>query len=58
MAEKMTEKEWLISLFEDVRAYFRYEAEPVRQRKEEAAMRETMQMYMEARDRGDFDDET
>lgn len=54
----MTEREWLLALFEDVRAYFRYEAEPARQRKEEAAMRETMHGYMEARDRGDLDTET
>ena len=54
----MTEREWLLALFEDVRSYFRYEAEPVRQWKEEAAMRETMQGYMDVRDKGDLDIET
>lgn len=54
----MTEREWLEQLFEDVRAYFRYEADPRRQKKEEEAMRETMHGYMLAREQDDFDDET
>ena len=32
----------LIDLYLDVRAYFRYEAEPLRQQKRERVMRETM----------------
>lgn len=54
----MTEREWLHQLFEDVRRYFRYEAEPEKQRKAEKQIRETMLDYMEAREQDDFDDET
>lgn len=52
----MTERDWLIQLFEDVRGFFRTEADPVEQAKREDAMRETMWGYMDARERGDFDD--
>ncbi len=54
----MTEREWLLTLFEDVRAYFRYEAEPGKQQQMEKNMRQTMYDYMAARDGDDFDDET
>jgi hypothetical protein len=34
-------------LFEDVRRYFRYEADPANQRKAEVTMRETMRKILE-----------
>ena len=52
----MTEREWLQQLFEDVRGFFRYEAEPLEQAKREKAMRETMYGYMDAKEKDDFDD--
>lgn len=53
-----TQREWLQELFEDVRRYFRYEAEPEKQKKAEKLMRETMRGYMDAREHEDFDEET
>ena len=52
----MTEREWLQMLFEDVRLYFLAEGNQAKQKREEAAMRETMNGYMEAREQDDFDD--
>ncbi len=51
----MTEREWLRMLVEDVRAYFRYEAEPKKQKMQEDAMRETLHGYLAAREEEDFD---
>jgi hypothetical protein len=52
----MTEREWLLQLYEDVRAYFRYEAEPVKQAIKEQAMRKTVLGYQAALQEDDFDE--
>ena len=38
-------------LFEDVRRYFRYEADPANQRKAEVTMRETMRRILDLQER-------
>jgi hypothetical protein len=54
---EMTEREYLLKVFECVRAYFRNEADLHQRIKMEVEMREAMYAYMDARERGDFDEE-
>lgn len=54
----MTEREWLHQLLEDVRRFFRTEAEPDRHAKATEAMRETMCGVMDAMEQDDFDTDT
>ena len=44
-------------LFEDVRRYFRYEAEPTTQRKARTAMRQTMYKILDLQERAPDDDD-
>lgn len=49
------ERDLLQQLFEDVRGFFRHEADPAEQDKRSKAMRATAWAYMDARENGDFD---
>ena len=46
----------LIDLYHDVRAYFRYEAEPLLQQKRERVMRDTMYKVLLAMEEREDDD--